>query len=73
MVKISSGLLANSYSDVRSLAEAVRQALDGYKGGLGGETHVGGIYIEGERDLFEADAEIYRVTMDYLIPYRGTA
>lgn len=63
---------ANSYGDVRSLAEAVRQSLDGFKGDLD-STHVGGIYIEGERDLFEENAEIYRVTMDFLIPYKETA
>lgn len=64
---------SSSYSGVRSLAESVRQSLDGYKGILGGGSHVGGIYIEGERDLFEEDAEIYRVTMDFLIPYKETA
>lgn len=63
---------ANTYTSVRDLAEAVRQALDGYKGDIGGENHVGGIYIEGERDLFEEDLEIYRVSLDFLIPYIET-
>lgn len=63
---------SGSYSGARDLAEALRQALDGYSGDLSDGTHVGGIYIEGERDLFEEDTEIYRVSMDFLIPYKET-
>jgi len=59
---------AESYTDVRSLAEAVRQCLDGYKGTMGG-VNAGGICIKSERDLFEEGTEIYRVIQDYLIPY----
>ncbi len=62
---------AGSYSDLRDLAEAVRKCLDGFSGTVDG-THVGGIYIEGERETFEEDVEIYRVTMDFLIPYKET-
>lgn len=62
---------ADSYGTVRSLAEATRQALDGYKG-TSSSTHIGGMYIESERDLFEETTEIYRVTLDFLTPYIET-
>ncbi len=53
---------ADSFSGVRELAEAVRQALDWNNG----------ITIEGERDLFEENTEVYRVTQDYLVPHSET-
>jgi len=64
---------ASTYSGVRDLASKVRQALDGHKGGLGGEDDVGGISIEGDRDLFEENTEVFRVTMDFFIPHFETA
>ena len=63
---------AESYSDVRELAEKVRLALDGFKGALGSEAHVGGISIQSERDLWEDNTEVFRVTQDYLVPHIET-
>lgn len=62
---------AETYAEVRQLAEAVRQALDGYNDEMGDVT-VAGAFAEGERDLYEEQTEIYRVTQDYLIPYKET-
>ncbi len=64
-------LWSETYTDVRDLSNAVRQALDGYNGTLGTIT-VPGIFIESERDLFDETTEFYRVTQDYLVPYSET-
>jgi len=63
---------AESYSTVRDLADKVRLVLDGFSGSLGGEADVGGIHLMSDRDLFEEETELYRVTHDYLIPYFET-
>ena len=62
---------AETYAEARQLTEAVRQALDGYNNKMGSVT-VAGAFAEGERDLYEEQTEIYRVTQDYLIPYKET-
>jgi hypothetical protein len=62
---------AETYEEVRPLAEAVRQALDGHNNTMG-SIMVAGAFAEGERDLYEEQTEIYRVTQDYLIPYKET-
>ncbi len=63
---------ADTYSEVRDLAGKVRLALDGFKGTLGTESNVGGISIQSERDLWEDNTDVYRVTQDYLIPHIET-
>ena len=60
---------AESYSAAKSLAAAVRSALDGYRGAMGSETGVGGVALIGERDSFETETEYPSVQQDYLIPH----
>ncbi len=60
---------ADSYSGVRALAVAVRARLDGAKGTIGGEANVGGIYIDSERDIYEDEIKVYRVSMDFMVPH----
>ena len=58
------------YSTVRDLADKTRQVLDGFKGSLGGtEDNVGGIHLVSDRDLWQDDTEVYRVTHDYDVFY----
>lgn len=54
-------------SEVRALATAVRQALNGYAGTVGGRRvrHVG--LISGGGDAYEPDTKLRRVTMDFRI------
>ena len=61
---------AESYSVVRDLADKARQVLDGFKGQLGGsENNVGGIHLVSDRDLWQDNIEVYRVTHDYSVFY----
>lgn len=62
---------AESYSGARTLAEAVRSAMDGYAG-LMGTTTVGSVVLESDIDFYEPDTDIYRVSMDFWISHIET-
>jgi len=62
---------AKTYLESKNLAEQVRLCLQGYKGTIAGITFFGVNFI-GDRDLFDDDAEIYRVSADYWIHYNET-
>ena len=57
---------ASTYAGVKALADAVRKALDGYRGTIV-SIRVGGIIMDGELDLYEPGVEEYRVTQDYIV------
>jgi hypothetical protein len=52
-----------------ALSEALRLALHGFSGTLGGSGGVtcGGILFAGKRVLYESETRIHRVSIDYLI------
>jgi len=53
-----------------SLANLVKECLDGYQGvmGSGGfAVTVQGVFFDGERDDYDADTTMYRVSRDYFI------
>ena len=58
---------AKSYVSAQSLAAAVRVDLDGFVGSLNGRSVV--IRLENERDLYEDEDKLYRVTQDYLVSH----
>jgi len=60
---------AETYSGVKDLSNEVRLCLDGFKGTINAETDIGGIYLDGERDIYEVSIDIYRVTMDFFVPH----
>lgn len=60
---------AVSYSAARTLANKVRISLNGYKGTLGGEVNVGGISIQGEWEDDDQQTDVYRVMLDFSVPY----
>lgn len=62
---------AKTYTEAKNLAEQVRLCLQGYKGTIAGITFFGVNFI-GDRDLFDDEAEIYRVSADYWIHYNET-
>lgn len=59
----------DDYEDVKDLANKVRLCMDGFKGDINTESDVGGIILEADRDIWEEDIKIYRVTMDFIIPH----
>jgi hypothetical protein len=57
---------AASYDGAKALAAEVQDDLDGYRGTMG-TTRVGGVIVYGDRDWYEPDVDIYRVTIDITI------
>lgn len=57
-----------TYAATKAVANAVRGVLSGYRGTVGG-VEVLGVFLESERDSFDADAtaKIYRVSMDFTV------
>jgi Protein of unknown function (DUF3168) len=71
MPRITINSWATRYLDVRNLAEAVRQRLNGFRGVMG-STRVGRITLDNEFDTFEEEAGqsgIHRVVQDYIISF----
>ena len=66
---------ASTYMESEALANAVRLALDGFQGGVGGSParQVQGIFFAAERDLYEPDAIAYRRSVDYHVTYQEEA
>jgi len=62
----------DNYLDVKDLADKVRKCLDGHKGDINTESNVGGIHLEGDRDIWEDNIDVFRVTMDFVIPHFET-
>jgi hypothetical protein len=55
---------AETYAGAKTLATAIRGALDGYTDLTNG---VGSCLLDNERDIYEPELSIYRVVHDYLI------
>ena len=55
---------SKSYSEAKTLAAAIRKALDGYSGTASG-TVIRSCLIESERDIFESEIEVYRIVQDW--------
>jgi len=57
---------SKTYTEAKTLADAIREALDGYSGTAAG-TKIGSCLIESEQDIYESEIEVYRVTSDWFI------
>ena len=57
---------SKTYTEAKTLADAIRGALDGYSG-LVEETFIGSCLIESERDDYQKEIEVHRVIQDYFI------
>jgi len=57
---------AQSYDDAVELADLVKEALDGYSG-LMSIVPVQGAFFDTEREDYQSDVKLYRVSRDYLI------
>ena len=61
---------ATTHDQAVSLADKVKTRLDGYKGVMGlGQTavNVQGVFFDSDRDDFDPDQKLYRVSRDYII------
>lgn len=60
---------APSHDTSTSLADIVKEAIDGYQGMMG-SVFVQGVFFDGERDLdFDDATKFYGVSRDYMITY----
>ena len=55
---------AKTYTEAKTLADAIREALDGYSGTAVG-TKIGSCLIESERDDYQNEIDVHRVIQDY--------
>jgi hypothetical protein len=65
---------AETYADARDLAHAVRKAIEGFTGTMGGSpgTPIANVTLDNEVDLDEPEAGlvgVFRVMQDYLLSY----
>ncbi len=58
---------AGSYSAARSLANAVRASLDGFRGTMGGGVSVGASFLDNEADGYQDVADTYTVRLDVIL------
>lgn len=64
--RIQLTMLSESYSQVKSLAAAVREALDGYQG-TAANVKVGAALVEDETDEYGSSNNLHVVRQDYMI------
>ena len=64
--RIQLDLWAATYSEAKALAEAVREALDGYQGVVGAY-RIGECLMDGETDLYEPGVVQHRIVQDYIV------
>ena len=58
-------------ADADRIAGDLRRLLDGFRGQMG-DTDIGSIFFEGDRDLDEGDAHVksYRRSLDFMVTHR---
>lgn len=66
MVRLQVDCWASSYQVAKALADAVRVAVDGFRGAMDAEV-VQGVFLRGDRDLYESAVDVHRVNMDFEI------
>lgn len=57
------------YGEAETIAGYIRDALQRYKGDLGGIEVIQGVW-EGSRDMYESDTKLYHIATDFKIIYR---
>ena len=68
--RISINAWAETYIGARELADAVRQALEGFRGHfVPEETRIGSVRLDNEIDGDEPDVAVYRVLQDYIVSH----
>jgi hypothetical protein len=57
------------YKDIKELSFSIRQALDGFKGTMAGQT-IQAAFLDNEQDLYEDDNKIFRVLVDATLTHK---
>lgn len=71
IIRVQIDIYADEYEDAHTLAASVRSAMDRRKGTIRGNI-IDNIIFDGESDMKESEAELYRVTQDYFVRLRYT-
>lgn len=58
---------ATSYVTAKQMAEAVRQSLEGWRQAAGANEAIRGTFLDGDRDLYEPDTKLHRVSSDFFV------
>lgn len=68
-VRVQMDCWANTSLEARSVADAVREAIDGFAGLMGGSpgADISGIFAANSFSSYDPDAKMYRVSRDYMI------
>lgn len=66
--RISISSWGKTYAAVHALADAVKASIMDYRGSMGG-TVIGDVSLDNQFDLYEDEAEVYRVVQDYIFSY----
>lgn len=66
--RVQFDLIGRTNEEARTLAEALRAALNGHSGTMGGvQCHYA--HLDSEQDFFDAEARFARVSMDFIITH----
>jgi len=71
IIRVQVDIYADEYEDAHTLALSVRSAMDRRHGTIRGNI-INTIIFDGESDMQESEAELYRVTQDYFIRLKYT-
>ena len=69
---------ATTWNEARQIADAIRVKLDGFVGTATAQFSpteafkIQGIFIRSERDLYDGETELYRISQDYDVWYTET-
>lgn len=57
-----------THLSARTITDAVRDALEGFRGIMGGVygVPIGGVFIAGQTDFYEDAARVYRISTDFM-------
>jgi hypothetical protein len=55
-----------SFTGARAIAEAVKTALNGFRG-VCGDQELQGVFLAAEQDLYEDDTELHRVLLEFSV------
>ena len=62
---------AETYAAAKSLANAIRVCLNGYRG-TSGTVRIGSFLIQSERDFFESEVQCHQIIMDFIVLHDET-
>lgn len=66
--RVQIDVIADTYTACRSLADALRSALDGHSGTMG-DVNVHYAHLQNQQDFYDGESAFSRISMDFVITY----